>query len=270
METFVREGHDGAVFFIGPEVEHTPAFSKKTLFVVGKQDVEEIMSIAKQHKVPHIFMGANHSFNPEEGDPDLYWKNTVTKLLDKGFYVSIDYQAHLHGIVLKMFSKGVWQCRTFVPLLHVRIPNLEDSSPNLTVKFDDVNFAATNRGVWCFHSHELTDSNKFTGWGEYGTDVVIKRATVIDVADLPPAEALKKVHEVQAQHRKNSGVVIDTDPMGLDADAPSKLKPDPEEVQASVFVAKTPDAVADAYADGAKEDPLGKVESKKAKVKKVA
>ena len=29
-----RDGHNDAVFFVGPEVEHTKAFSMKTLFVV--------------------------------------------------------------------------------------------------------------------------------------------------------------------------------------------------------------------------------------------
>ena len=28
-----RDGHKGVTFFIGPEVEHTPAYSKRTLFV---------------------------------------------------------------------------------------------------------------------------------------------------------------------------------------------------------------------------------------------
>src|SRR5271165_578191 len=194
-------------------------------------------------------MGANHSFDPNEGDDDFYWKNTITRLLDQGFYVSIDYPAHLHEKVLPMFTKGVWQCRTFIPLLHVVIPEFETSSPNLTVKIDDVNFKATNAGVWCSHFHELTDSNRFTGWGEYGTDIVVKRSESVPVVKSTPV--VKPVKEIQ---KKNSGVVIDTDPMGLDADAPSRLKPEVE-VKASVFVPKTADSVADMYADGAKEDP---------------
>ena len=38
-----RPGFDNQVkFFYGTEVEHTPAFGKATLFVVGLQPVEEI------------------------------------------------------------------------------------------------------------------------------------------------------------------------------------------------------------------------------------
>ena len=38
----IREGHDNVLFFHGTEVEHTPAFGKRTLFVVGVQSTDEI------------------------------------------------------------------------------------------------------------------------------------------------------------------------------------------------------------------------------------
>ena len=34
---------EGVNFFVGTEVEHTPQFGKKTLFVVGLQNYEEII-----------------------------------------------------------------------------------------------------------------------------------------------------------------------------------------------------------------------------------
>ena len=38
-----REGHEDTRFFIGTEVEHTPAYGQRTLFVVGYQPKEEIL-----------------------------------------------------------------------------------------------------------------------------------------------------------------------------------------------------------------------------------
>ncbi len=289
-----RKGHENVEFFIGPEVEQTPAFGKKTLFVVGKHPISEIESFAKEHKIQHIFMGANHSFRPEDGDIDLYWKNTITSLLDKGFWVTIDYPAHLHNLVLTMFSAGVWQSRLFIPMLNVTVPKLEGSSSNLVVKFDDVDFNSTNPGVWCLHYHQICDSNRFTDWKDYGTDVVIKRtvepSAIVDTLQVKPIQnSTSKI--------KNSNVVIDTNPLGLDSDAPSalneietksvdkkneidltgldpdspsKLKPEPiEDVLSSlkVPVSTTPNSVAEAYADGAKEDTLMK-NVKKVKVNK--
>ena len=42
--------NENVYFFIGTEVEHTPQFGKKTLFVVGLQNYEEIISIASERK----------------------------------------------------------------------------------------------------------------------------------------------------------------------------------------------------------------------------
>ena len=274
-----RIGHENTAFFIGPEVEHTPAYSRKTLFVVGKQSLEKILSLAREHKVTHIFMGANHSFVVDPTDGTLYWDNTITALLDRGFWVSLDYPAHQHESVLKILNAGVWQSRMFVPLLRVEIPNVQTSSPNLTVKIDDIGFKSTNPGVWCLHFHEVTDSNRFTDWIEYGSDVVIEEDKAIpeyspqpqvstemrsmrkpvDLAQLTAIEQ-NALREPEVDSAK---VVAEMNPqdLGLDTDAKSSLKPEPaEEVLKSIA---TPVDAAAAYAEGAKEDPLGKETSKK-------
>lgn len=247
-----RDGHNSVAFFIGPEVEHTPAYSKKTLFVVGKQDTEAILKHAREHKVAHIFMGANHSFDASTPVAP-YWEDTIATLLDKGYWVSLDYPAHQHDIVLKSLSAGIWQSRIFVPLLSVRIPNIQMSSPNLTVKIDDNEFNGSNPGVWCMHFREVTDSNRFTDWTEYGTDVVIKE----ERAAAPP--------------RPQTPVINDQD-IGLDPDAVSKLKPENEEQAPTShpsvpFIASPADA-AEAYAEGTTSDPLSSKVPKKPKAVK--
>jgi hypothetical protein len=40
----------GVTYFTGVEIEHTPAYGKDTLFVVGMQDPEEVTEIAKKEK----------------------------------------------------------------------------------------------------------------------------------------------------------------------------------------------------------------------------
>ena len=62
-----RPGHELATFFVGTEVEHTPAYGKKTLFVVGIQNYHKILEIildSKSHPEPieHVYFGANMSF----------------------------------------------------------------------------------------------------------------------------------------------------------------------------------------------------------------
>jgi len=281
-----RDGHNNVAFFIGPEVEHTPAYSKKTLFVVGKQDVSTIERLAREYKTPHIFMGANHSF---DGSVDAYWDMTITALLDRGFWVTLDYEAHMHDKVLTMLNKGIWQSRLFVPLLGVRIPEVQTSSPNLTIKIDDVDFKATNAGVWCWNHQAITDANRFTDWQDYGTDFVLTEGQVedkptpmppyipaptepvtpVDIKKLKPAivEALQP-KEVEALKDPDvmagfTGVKNDGS-LGLDIEPTTALKPETE-VEATIKALDVIDAAsaADAYAEGAKEDPLSKEASKK-------
>ena len=182
-------------------------------------------------------MGANHSFDASILE-EPYWDQTITSLLDKGYWVSLDYQAHQHKDVLNILNPVTWQSRMFVPLLSVRIPFVQTSSTNLTVKIDDIDFNATNPGVWCMHFREVTDSNRFTDWNEYGTDVVIKEEALAPVV-----------------HR--STPVINDQEIGLDPDAVSKLKPENEEtkISANTFIA-SPEIAAEAYAEGATTDPL--------------
>lgn len=270
-----RDGHNSATYFIGSEVEHTPAFSRKTLFVVGRQDVAEIEKHAKEHNVTHVFMGANHSFDALH-DPKQFgktWNDQITYFLDQGYMVTLDYQAHQHEIVLKMLAPTVWQSRNFVPLLSVRVPNVETSSPNLTIKIDDIDFNATNPGVWCMHFHEVTDSNRFTDWIQYGTDVVIAEHTNTQ-AVAPVAE--KVVHHTDAGNSLPAEavekVIIDTDNnagIGIDITAKSALKAETTKGLVPPAVAiLTPEIAANAYAEGATKDPLSAKESTKAVVAK--
>lgn len=291
-----RDGHENIMYFIGPEVEHTPAYSKKTLFVIGLQPVNEIVDLARQHKVTHIFMGANHSFVSRIAGN--YWDETITELLDRGFWVTLDYEAHEHFRVLEMLNPGVWQSRTFVPLLSVRIPKIQTSSPNLTVKIDDIDFKATNPGVWCMHFHEVTDSNRFTDWVEYGTDVVIElpeekptpmppyapqpqvstemrsMRKPVDLSSLQPADdPLARSKEFLTERLASVEIKALADPdvregfeMGLSPNEKSALKPELDAIAATIIT--SPTAAAEAYAEGAKEDPLGKEGSKKGTKKK--
>ena len=280
-----RTGHETATFFVGGEVEKSPAFSKKTLFVVGKQDTLEIEKHAKEHKVQHIFLGANHSFDASHYT-DYFgktWDDQITYLLDRGYWVTLDYQAHEHVKVLKMLNAGVWQSRLFVPLLSVRVPNVETSSPNLTIKIDDIDFKATNPGVWCLNFHQVTDSNRFTDWTEYTSDIVIETKTYddgtvatgvaplpndspterrvfsVDIGDATPAEAKKMLDEVRER--------MNNPELGLDTTSVSKLKPENEENHetnvAPQVTFKDAQSAADAYTQGTTSDPLsGKISKK--------
>lgn len=211
MDDFTREGHTQTRFFIGPEVEQTPAFNKKTLFVVGLEDTALVENLARQEKAQHIFLSANRSFDSVALVGDIYmvgdtlasdWEKQIQHLLDKGFTVSLDYPAHKHIDLLRILNPGIWQSRNFVPILSVMIPHVSNSSPNLTIKIDDINFKATNPGVWCMHHHEVTDSNRFTDWQDYSSDVIL---TEEQIASAIPKHLPK--------HKKVAAVLANSIPM---------------------------------------------------------
>jgi hypothetical protein len=90
-----RDYADGVVenniiFFIGNEVEHTPAYGMKTLFVTGIQPVEAIEGILANNEIKHIFFGANHSFNPVYNDYAGWkqWDYMITHFLDEDYLCS--------------------------------------------------------------------------------------------------------------------------------------------------------------------------------------
>ena len=283
MEKFTRKGHEGVRYFIGPEIEQTPAFNKKTLFVVGLQDTAQVEKLAKEHSVKHIFLTANRSFDSVDLVNGTYmvgdtlasdWEKQIQYLLDMGYMVSIDYPAHKHVMVLNILNKGIWQSRNFVPILSVAVPHVNTSNPNLTIKIDDINFGATNPGVWCLNHHEVTDSNRFTSWNEYGDDVVLQHDLVesrvakeptrkifqIDVGDNTPDAAEKIINTIQEN--------MNSAELGLDPGTVSKLKPASEEEKKIINTITNPKNAAEAYAEGATKDPLSnKAPAKKAVVK---
>jgi len=74
-----RPGHTEEVkFFIGTEVEHSPAYGQRTLFVVGAQNPKEILARALNNNCPHIYLGANQSFSPQKSS-SLCWSLWLKK-----------------------------------------------------------------------------------------------------------------------------------------------------------------------------------------------
>ncbi len=92
-----RAGHEDVDFFIGTEVEHTPAFGKRTLFIVGVQPIIEIQDWLDHFNsyedtskhIEHIFFGANHSFHPENALEWQRWETMVEQFLNKGYLCSL-------------------------------------------------------------------------------------------------------------------------------------------------------------------------------------
>ena len=176
----IRKGHNASVnFFTGAEVEHTPAYGKKTLFVVGVQPTADIQDWLDDfasyedpaQRIEHVFFGANHSFDPRDNLDWARWEGMVGHFLEKGHLCSLDIPV---AAVEQFNDSGLCEYRNFIPQIRVSIPYTKLWNYNTMLKIDDVDFDATNPGVWCHSLHSLMSRETFTDWDQYNKDKVAK------------------------------------------------------------------------------------------------
>lgn len=153
-------------FFVGVEVEKTPMHGQKTLFVVGPQSAKTIRHLAAIHKINHIYLGANMSFN---GDVDL-WDNIIMDLLNADLWVTLDYSVAYHETVLEL---GFNERDRFISMISIKLPYINQLNYNACIKLDDKDFRATNTGVWVHRVHDLQDKAVYTDWSHYTKDEML-------------------------------------------------------------------------------------------------
>lgn len=170
---------DNITFFIGNEVEHTPAFGMRTLFVTGIESVDKIELILGDNNalldtskhIKHIFFGANHSFNPTDYDEHKQWEDMIYHFLKKDLLCSLDIPM---SQVEEFHESGYCEYNNFIPQIRVPIPYIKLWNYNTMLKIDDKDFKATNPGVWSHSLHTLMDRSKFTDWAQYKNDEIVK------------------------------------------------------------------------------------------------
>lgn len=162
-----RDGHENVQFFHGTEIEHTPAFGKRTLFVVGTHPVDAIA--LNLNGSDHIYFGANMSFPKLTVDAQgwKHWEDMIKHFLRLGYWCTLDVDV---SCAEGLCESGLSEYSTFIPMLSVKLPYIQQLGYHATIKLDDKDFAATNPGVWCHSVHELMDRNKFTDWTQYTKD----------------------------------------------------------------------------------------------------
>ena len=169
-----RPGHSNTKLFVGTEVEHSPAFGQKTLFVVGVQDHDMIEAAAIAHKCTHIYFGANQSFPTGRATSQDWtqWENMIFPFLGRGYWCTLDIDVRDAEALLEC---GLTEHNHFIPMISVKLPYLQQLGYNATIKLDDKDFAASNPGVWCHSLHSLTKREGiFTDWSNYTKDEIVR------------------------------------------------------------------------------------------------
>jgi len=164
-----RPGHESVRFFVGTEVEHTPAFGERTLFVVGIQPVADILQHAREKNCSHIYFGANQSFPKLDVNSSEWrkWEDMIDPCLDQVYWCTLDIDVSCSEGLLE---GPLIERHNFIPMLSIKLPYIKQLGYNATLKLDDINFKATNPGVWCHNLHDLQDRSVFTDWSRYTKD----------------------------------------------------------------------------------------------------
>ena len=161
-------------FFTGIEIEKTPAYGMKTLFVVGVHDDQIITTMAKNNDCTHIYFGANQSFKTDgvnDAENWRMWEDMIYVCLEQGYWCTLDLDVReVEGLL----ESGLVEKQQFIPQISVKLPYLQQLGYNATIKIDDKDFKATNPGVWCHNLHDLLGRDRFTSWDQYGKDEIIK------------------------------------------------------------------------------------------------
>jgi hypothetical protein len=169
-----RAGHEHTTYFVGTEVEHSPALGQRTLFVIGVQDSTQIMQHAQQQACTHIYFGANQSFPQlavDDADAWRPWERMIADCLDAEFLCTLDLDI---SCAEGLLESGLVERHNFIPMLSVKLPYIRQFPYGTTIKLDDRDFRATNPGVWCHSLHDLQKRSRFTDWSKYTQDEVIE------------------------------------------------------------------------------------------------
>lgn len=165
-----RPEHNGIDMFVGTEVEHTPAFGMKTLFVIGLQDPANILAALQEFKCQHIYFGANQSFpnlKVNDGAEWAKWETMIYRCLDADIWCTLDVDI---SCVEGLLESGLCEHHQFIPMISAKLPYINQLGYNATLKLDDKDFKATNPGVWCHSIHTLQNRDQFTDWSKYTKD----------------------------------------------------------------------------------------------------
>jgi hypothetical protein len=155
--------------FTGLEIEHTLAYGKQTLFLATNSlSTDEILELAVLNNCEAIYYGANRTFQYNI-ETHLF---QMKKLLDNGYYVTIDYPYADHEKIKKRFAL-IWNEPKFIPFCSIIFKDSVDDK-QLHFKIDDVTFQYSNPGVWTMSMKDFKDKAGFTGWDQYKKDEIIK------------------------------------------------------------------------------------------------
>lgn len=161
-----------AKMFVGLEIELTPYYGLRTLFVVGSPEdqIDLISKHADENNCTHIFLGANHSYEPQTIEEAVEWSLAISMLAQK-YKVSVDVGSNF----LHYFRRSKAHLVKDVCLqVRLEISDISEYNDLVMIKIDDSGFRHSNPGIWTTKLTKICSPENFTGWDAYQQDRVVK------------------------------------------------------------------------------------------------
>lgn len=152
--------------FIGTEVEKSPAYGLRTLFVTSDDCQYALSHEFDINNVNHVYLNANHSdpFNIPIHVLLLLQQNLNVKYMTIEVFTREEFEL-IANIALE-FDK-------ILIMWSVAIPDVLSIGNRVTIKLDDSTFNHSNPGVYCMSALEFITNSHETKWNEYTQDTPI-------------------------------------------------------------------------------------------------
>jgi len=158
-------------YVVGPEIEHTAAYSKKTLIVNKPASIEEIEQALTEFDCEALYLelsrATGHTYGKTTNNQrliDTYHKQ-AEYFLKKGYWVTIDSPNNF----AENFS-DLTNNKKFVINMAVMVPGVEKLKGNVSLKLMGGDYKNPADGVWCFDLDKIKQDKNLTKWHEYKID----------------------------------------------------------------------------------------------------
>ena len=157
-------------YIIGPEVERTAAYGKKTLIVNQFKDINTIQAIAEQFKCRHIYLEVTYALNHSRNQAQVLkrYRQLAQHFLKQDYTVTVDIPNELASRYADLTKD-----KNFVMNVAIQIPDMHKLGDRVSMKF--VGGADWNKsgGVYVADFDAIRTKKNFTPWSKYNKDVKV-------------------------------------------------------------------------------------------------
>ena len=157
-------------YIIGPEVERTAAYGKKTLIVNQFKDINTIQAIAEQFKCRHIYLEVTYALNHSRNQAQVLkrYRQLAQHFLKQDYTVTVDIPNELASRYADLTKD-----KRFVMNVAIQIPDMHKLGDRVSMKF--VGGADWNKsgGVYVADFDTIRTKKNFTPWSKYNKDVKV-------------------------------------------------------------------------------------------------